>query len=142
VFRRLCLNNVIKTDIYSERAETSFLSYCLNLDSLDLRIFLIGGKKVLIPPNGFKICLRNLRNPQTDSKYACATCATSKWIQNMLAQLAQPPNGFKTRLRNLRNLQTDSKHACATCATSKRIQNTLAQLAQPIFTINIKEKLR
>ena len=56
--RRLCLNIVTKTDIYSERVENPFLSlparlrggfkkhfYCLNLDLLDLRINLIGEKK-------------------------------------------------------------------------------------------------
>jgi hypothetical protein len=103
---------------------------------------LIGEKKVLIPPNGFKTCLRNLRNLQNVSKYAFAACETSKWIQNMLSQLAKPPNEFKICFRNLRNLQTDLKYAFATCETFKWIQNMLSQLAKPFFTINIKEKLR
>ena len=70
MFRLLCLNNVTKTDIYSERVENPFLSfparlrggfiYCLNPDLLDLRIFLIGGKKVLIPQNEFKTCCQRV----------------------------------------------------------------------------------
>jgi len=52
VFRLLCLNNVTKTDIYSERVENPFLcfpaSYCQNLDLLDLRINLIAENNAFV----------------------------------------------------------------------------------------------
>jgi hypothetical protein len=83
VFRLLCLNNVTKTDIYSEQLLPLSAGYCQNLDLLDLRIFLIGGKKALIPPNDF------------ENRYQRVLIASNEfktWYQRVLIA----PNEFKT----------------------------------------------
>jgi hypothetical protein len=89
MFRLICLNNVTKTDIYSEqllplsaRLRGGFI-YCQNLDLLDLRIFLIDGKKVLIPPNEF------------ENRYQRVLIASNEF-KNRYQRVLIAPNEFKT----------------------------------------------
>jgi len=111
MFRLICLNNVIKTDIYSEqflsrpaRLRGGLLregfknhSYCQNLDSLDLRINLIGGKKVLIPPNEFKTRYQRVLMPPNEFKtwYQKVLIPRNK-SKNTYQRVLIPQNKFKT----------------------------------------------
>ena len=93
MFRLLCINNVTKTDIYSERVEQVFLSspascgrdrkaflppfkpqeglekcfcHCLNLDSLDLRINLIDFGKLVETNKSLNTAFAELMRERVD----------------------------------------------------------------------------
>ena len=111
MFRLICLNNVTKTDIYSEqllplsaRLRGGVLregfkkhSYCLNHDLLDLRIFLIAGKKVLIPPNEFKTWYQKVLIPpnEFENRYQKVLIPRNK-SKNTYQRVLIPQNEFKT----------------------------------------------
>jgi len=125
MFRLLCLNNVTKTDIYSERAENPFLSLparlqdCLNLD---LRI---NQAKARCQSSDTSKRIQNMLPPYCGTTKSFQNmlpphCGTTKRIQNMLP----PHSGTTKRIQNM--LPPHS-------GTAKRIQNKLPPHCGTLF---------